>query len=97
MPKKTSLLRLVGRLEALSFLILVGIAMPLKYVAGRPEFVKWTGWFHGILFVVYVAFVLAAWQRHRWPFIRPFLLGCASLIPFGPFLLEKRLAQWESK
>ncbi|MDH4477830.1 MAG: DUF3817 domain-containing protein [Verrucomicrobiaceae bacterium] len=97
MPKKTSLLRFVGRLEALSFLILVGIAMPLKYVAGRPEFVKWTGWFHGILFVAYVALILAAWQRHRWPFIRPFLLGFASLIPFGPLLLEKRLAEWESK
>jgi integral membrane protein len=47
--------------------------------------------------VAYVALILAAWQRHRWPFIRPFLLGCASLIPFGPFLLEKRLTEWESK
>jgi integral membrane protein len=96
MPQKPSLLQLVGRLEAMSFLILVGIAMPLKYVAGRPEFVKWTGWIHGILFVAYVALILAAWQRHRWPVIRPFLLGIASLIPFGPFLLEKRLAEWES-
>jgi integral membrane protein len=46
--------------------------------------------------VAYIALILAAWQRHRWPFIRPFLLGVASLIPFGPFLLEKRLAEWES-
>lgn len=96
MPQKTSLLQFVGRLEALSLLVLVGIAMPLKYAAGRPEFVKWTGWIHGILFIVYVALILAAWKRHRWPFIRPFLLGIASFIPFGPFLLEKRLAEWES-
>jgi integral membrane protein len=94
-PRKLSTLCLVGRLEALSFLILMGIAMPLKYVANKPQLVHWTGWIHGILFIVYIALVLNAWQRHHWPIVRPFLLGVASLLPFGPFLIERHLIRWE--
>jgi integral membrane protein len=95
MPAKTSSLRLIGRLEGVSFLILVGLAMPLKYLAGLPVFVKWTGWAHGVLFVAYAGAVILAWHRHRWPLIRPALLIIASLLPFGPFVIEKHLVRWE--
>ena len=71
--------------------------MPLKYVADRPEFVKWTGWAHGVLFIAYAWLVFSAWRRHHWPIIRPILLGMAALLPFGPFLIEKHLARWESE
>lgn len=96
MPESPSPLRLVGRIEAISFLVLLGIAMPLKYAAGRPEFVKWTGWAHGVLFIGYAWLVFMAWRKHRWPLSRPILLGLAALLPFGPFWIEKRLTEWES-
>lgn len=97
MPSSSSPLRLAGRLEAISFIALIGIAMPLKYIAGRPEFVQWTGWAHGVLFIAYGWLVLNAWRKHRWPILRPILLGIAALLPFGPFLIEKRLSQWEAE
>jgi len=94
MPPDIRLLRLIGRCEAISFLLLLGIAMPLKYGAGRPEFVKWTGSAHGLLFVAYCALIAFSWHRHRWPLTRPALLAIASLVPLGPFWVEKSLLQW---
>lgn len=70
--------------------------MPLKYLAGRPEAVKWVGWAHGVLFVAYLILIAQAWARHRWPIIRPTLLVVAAFFPFGPFLIEPNLRRWES-
>jgi integral membrane protein len=69
----------------------------MKYLAGRPEFVKWVGWAHGILFVGYAGLVFWTWLKHRWPLHRPALLGIAALVPLGPFLIEKHLLKWESE
>ena len=88
-------LRLIGRMEALSFLALLGFAMPMKYIAAKPEFVLWTGWVHGVLFIAYLGLVAHAWQRHAWPMSRPALLLLAALLPFGPFLVEPRLRRWK--
>ncbi len=96
MSRSPSILRLAGRLEGVSFLLLLGIAMPLKYLADRPEAVKWLGWAHGLLFIWYVTLVARAWRRQGWPVVRPALLFLAALLPFGPFLLERRLTAWES-
>ena len=46
-------LRRIGYAEAISFLVLLGVAMPLKYLAGMPMAVKVVGWIHGVLFVAY--------------------------------------------
>lgn len=97
MPQKLSHLRLIGRVEGISFLTLIIVAMPLKYWAGRPEFVKWTGWAHGILFVLYLTLAITSWWRHQWPVVRLILLGVASLIPFGPFLIDNYICKWEQR
>jgi integral membrane protein len=97
MPTKPSLLAKIGRFEGLSFLLLLGIAMPLKYLAGRPEAVKWVGWAHGVLFILYLALITHAWTKHRWPLSRPILLVAAAFFPFGPFLIEPRLRRWEAE
>lgn len=96
MPYRLSSLARIGRLEAISFLLLLGIAMPLKYLANRPEAVKWVGWAHGVLFIVYLIFIAQSWIRHRWPIIRPLLLVAAAFFPFGPFLIDPRLRRWET-
>ena len=84
-------LRLVGRLEAISFLLLLGVAMPLKYALGMPGAVKVVGWAHGVLFMLYCVAVLRAAAECRF---RPLLtagLFIAALVPFGPFVAERRL------
>lgn len=83
--------RLIGKLEGLSFLLLLGIAMPLKYLAGIPEPVKMIGWAHGLLFILYLLYVAVAKWKLQWTFGQVFLAGLASVIPFGPFVVDKKL------
>jgi len=81
----------IGYTEGVSFLLLLLIAMPLKYLAGMPLAVSIVGAAHGFLFVAYVlAAMYMAW-RFRWGLKVLVLAVIASVIPFGPFMLEKRI------
>lgn len=80
-----------GIAEGTSFLILLGIAMPLKYLAGDPRAVRWVGSAHGLFFVVYVLLALIAARNHRWPATQIALALLASILPFGPFWFDARL------
>ena len=84
-------LRILGMLEGSSFLILLGVAMPLKYLAGRPEMVRMVGMAHGILFLLFVAAVVRVAVAMRWPLGRVAAALAASVVPFGPFILDARL------
>jgi integral membrane protein len=90
---KTSLgrFRLIGILEGISYLALLGIAMPLKYFADMPTAVKYPGWVHGLLFVLYIYMLIQVAIEHRWSFKKFFLGGLASILPFGPFVLDAML------
>ena len=84
-------LRVLGFLEGISFLVLLGIAMPLKYMAGEPAAVRVVGMAHGILFLAYALAVVHAHLEYGWTLKRSFLLMVASLLPFGPFLADRKL------
>jgi integral membrane protein len=84
-------LRLTGFLEGTSFILLLGIAMPLKYLAGRPEAVSVVGMAHGVLFVAYVGLAVVVARKERWPLRIPAALLVASFLPFGPFVADARL------
>jgi integral membrane protein len=84
-------LRLVGLAEGVSFLVLLGIAMPLKYLAGLPGAVRVVGLLHGILFVLFVLAVFEAMGSLRWSYKRVAVALIASLLPFGTLLLDRRL------
>lgn len=84
-------LRLTGILEGLSFIILLAIAMPLKYLAGRPEMVSIVGMAHGVLFVLYIFLSVQAKFQYRWTWKKMFLLWIASVVPFGTFYAEVNL------
>lgn len=86
-------LRLIGMVEGASFLLLMGVAMPLKYLAGMPEAVKWTGWIHGILFIIYGFAILAALLERRITFGKSVIAFVAAFLPFGPFLIDRSLAK----
>jgi integral membrane protein len=93
--KPIALLRRVGLIEAVSFLLLVGVAMPLKYLAGMPLAVKIVGWIHGLLFVIFGLALLRVWIAARWPFGRVVFVFIAALLPFGPLLIDRRMRVWE--
>jgi|SRR6185369_6196951 integral membrane protein len=93
--KKLSWLRKAGIAEGISFLVLLTIAMPLKYFFHLPIAVKIFGWMHGILFV---SFLFLAWEvktdrnkSFKW-FAAAFL---AAIIPTGTFFLDKKLKEEE--
>lgn len=83
--------RLVALLEGLSFLILLFIAMPLKYLSHLPMAVKYVGWAHGILFVAYLILLTQVWMEYNWKLKKVILAFIASLLPFGTFVLDRQL------
>lgn len=84
-------LRIIGFAEGISFLLLLFVAMPLKYAAGLPLAVRIVGTLHGVLFILYVAAALrAAWSR-KWPLLRVLEALGASLYPFGTFVFDRKL------
>lgn len=83
--------RFIAITEGISYLLLLFVAMPLKYFAAQPLPVKYLGWAHGILFVLYCILLLMAWIKYKWTFGKAFLAFIASLLPFGTFILDRQL------
>lgn len=86
-------LRLIGLVEGTSFLLLLFVAMPLKHLAGKPMAVRVVGMIHGILFLAYLVMLIRVWAKHDWPLKRAAGFGCAGLLPFGPFVADRRLRE----
>ena len=84
-------LRLLGILEGISFLILLGVCVPLKYGFGIEEPTKVVGLIHGILFIAYCLWVLMAAVEYKWSFKTSFYAFIASLLPFGTIVADKRI------
>jgi integral membrane protein len=96
MNKKLSWLRKTGIAEGISFLLLLGIAMPLKYLLKQPMAVTIVGWAHGVLFV---AFLFLAWEvktdfNKSWKWFA--LAFLAAIMPTGTFFFDKKLKEEET-
>ncbi|MEB1805831.1 MAG: DUF3817 domain-containing protein [Bacillaceae bacterium] len=88
--------RNIGFLEGWSYLLLLGLAMPLKYLADIPQFVTVIGAAHGALFVLYLAIALYVTVKYKWPLTRFIGAAIAAMLPFGPFIYDARiLKQYE--
>jgi integral membrane protein len=90
-------LRIVSFSEGVSFLLLLLVAMPMKYLWDIPLAVTWVGWAHGILFMSLAVAVLAAMVLAALPFKTAFLVGVASLLPTGPFFADRLLSRHVEK
>ena len=84
-------LRIIGIAEGTSLLILLFVAMPLKYYAGKPQLVTIVGWIHGGLFVLFMLAVLIVYYRYKWPFARVIVAFLAAFFPFGTFIFDRQL------
>jgi len=83
--------RLIAFIEGISFLVLLFIAMPIKYIIGEPIVVKYVGMAHGVLFLLFLFLLVVTARELKWNFGFITMAFIASLIPFGTFYLEKKL------
>lgn len=82
--------RVIAIAEGISFLLLLGIAMPIKYVMHQPLAVKYMGWMHGLLFIAYIITAVPLFSRLKWPMERLYGVILAAVLPFGTFVLERK-------
>jgi integral membrane protein len=86
-----NLYRKTALIEGISYLILLFIAMPLKYFFNIPDAVKYFGWIHGLLFLVFFVILVIAAIKYRWSLVRIGIYLIGSVLPFVPFYLDKKL------
>ena len=89
--KIMQVLRVTSLTEGVSYLLLLLVAMPMKYGFGIDAAVTWVGWAHGVLFVLLGLVALAAMIRSALPFKLACIVGIAALLPGGPFFIDGRL------
>lgn len=84
-------LTMVGYLEGTSFLLLIGLAMPLKYMLGMADAVKFVGTAHGVLFIAYIVILMGTANKVKMPLWAMPLGVVGSFLPFGPFVFDHML------
>ena len=84
-------LRILGFLEGVSFLLLMGVGMPLKYIWGHQHATYDLGMAHGVLFILYLIAVTVVKIEFKWSFKITFLAMIASVLPFGTFVADHML------
>ena len=85
----------INTTEGYSYLLLLFVAMPMKYMMGMPIAVKVVGAAHGILFVALVILLVIAWQDAKWSIKESAIFFIAALIPFGTFFTKKTIQSYE--
>ena len=85
--------RLINKIEGISFIILLFIAMPLKYNFGYPIATKIVGMAHGLLVFVFLYQVFEAKKEAGFTWKETGLYTLLSLVPFGSFYTDKLLAK----
>ena len=86
----------MGLLEGSSLLILLFLAMPLKYFFGMPEAVSVVGSIHGFLFVSYCVMIAYMTFIVRWPFVYSVIAVIVAFIPFGNIIFDRKLDKVET-
>jgi integral membrane protein len=94
-PKLLQFLRILGAVEGISFLVILFVTMPLKYIWEMPEPNKIVGMAHGILFIAYCLLVVIVGYRFKWKLLTIFWALLASIIPFGTFVADKKIFKEE--
>ena len=89
--KQLQLFRKVAFAEGLSYLLLFGLTMPLKYMLDMPLPNKIVGYLHGALFFAYFILLLQLKKPENWSWMTMFWWALASILPFGTFVADAKL------
>lgn len=90
LEQKVKVFRWISILEGISFLVLLLIAMPLKYIFDIPDFVRHVGMAHGVLFIAYIIGGLILIKPMNWGLKDIAIIFGCSFLPFGPFYVERK-------
>lgn len=85
-----NIFRIVALLEGVSYILLLFIATPIKYIADNPEYVKLLGMPHGLLFMLYIILAFVLRKDMKWTNSEFGLILLAAIIPFGTFYVDKK-------
>jgi integral membrane protein len=85
-----TIFRIVAFLEGVSYILLLFIATPIKYLSGNPEYVKLLGMPHGLLFMLYIIFAFMLKNDMKWTNTQFGLVILAAIIPFGTFYIDRK-------
>ncbi|PEN14257.1 hypothetical protein CRI94_04255 [Longibacter salinarum] len=85
--------RMSAIIEGISYIVLLFIAMPMKYIYGMPEAVRLVGSIHGLLFVVFMALLAVVYLRDTMTLKQCVMAFIASVIPFGAFVFDHYIRQ----
>ena len=87
-------LRWMSLLDAFTYVLLVGVAMPLKYAADMPLAVTVVGMVHGLVWMLLMWLLMRTRFETSWPLQRLVILGVAALLPIVPFFLDRSVKEW---
>ena len=90
MPKLLPVFRITALIEGVSYILLLFIATPIKYLYEDPQYVKMLGMPHGILFMAYVVIAVLISSNMKWSSRTLWIILVASVIPFGTFYVDKK-------
>jgi len=82
--------RIISYLEGISYLLILFVTMPLKYLFDSPEPNKIIGMAHGVLFLLYIVFAIIIKSEKQWSYKTLGIVLVCSIIPFGTFWMDKK-------
>ena len=82
--------KIVALCEGISLLLLFFVAMPLKYMFDKPEYVRFFGMLHGLLFIGYIILAIMLKYEQNWEWKKFGIVCLASVLPGGTFYVEKK-------
>ena len=85
-----NIFRIIAFLEGVSYILLLFMATPIKYLMEEPKYVKLLGMPHGLLFIAYIAFAVLFKKEFVWNTKDFGYVLLASIIPFGTFYIDKK-------
>lgn len=95
--KLLQFLRILGIVEGISFLVILFVTMPLKYIWEMREPNQIVGMAHGVLFIAYCVLVVIVGYRFKWKLLTIFWALLASVLPFGTFVADAKIFKEEQE
>jgi len=87
--------KIISYLEGISYLLILFVTMPLKYIFASPQPNQVVGMAHGFLFILYIAVAFLVKTKLNWNFKTLIIVLLCSIIPFGTFWMDKKYLRQE--